>query len=648
MPANKKKKTSTKKVTAKRSSAKTRQTRIKLVTDKKETVKKVQQKSSTFGKSISFNNLEDGITSLINDIAFFRDISNDFSDDSFKHDCNELTMLDKYATSILKDSIRIQSNSEPFCLAIVGNFSSGKSTFINSLLGKDICPEDIDRTTSSVTRFVYSPSISVWQIIEKSGQLTKKEITNQKYQQLVAKGSNKKNEKLSFEYRYPWEDLRDITIIDTPGFSSSDDIRSESSGDSETTEEIIASDADVLFWVIDIQNGEIKRDELERLDRLVNNSAEHLKIYIILNKADLKPHVSQRTEIRKKVMHATDRYAQDIYLYSARSEKKDNKSDLEKLINELKKQLNEQAKSPKGNWELKVNVQTDPCDDSQTFSINNSNNNYDLSTDKSIGLSRGEILKKLNELKAIKPELLSIKLKREQRKYLSSKKTVIKELSSKIKILIKTTKKSKECENSLTTKIDIEKKLDKWRKDICHNFESQFQANVHEQSCRIISNCVKLEDGLWSCFATIEPGTLLREINTMLKAQSPKIFTSSKLMMVDEILNKNDIITNYEAYCYDISTSMIEVIKKDFESKSKSTKILPNKIQYAGDSTFEYNRVLVIKCLNVKFEEFLNSFLTTTIIEARTINDTTIKLKTESLKTIDLKLDEYIKRNKLC
>jgi len=38
-------------------------------------------------------------------------------------------------------------------VAVVGDFSSGKSTFINALLGQDLCPVDVAPTTSSITYF---------------------------------------------------------------------------------------------------------------------------------------------------------------------------------------------------------------------------------------------------------------------------------------------------------------------------------------------------------------------------------------------------------------------------------------------------------------------------------------------------------------
>ena len=44
---------------------------------------------------------------------------------------------------------------EPMQIAIIGQFSSGKSTFLNALLGQDILPTGITPTTSKVCKICY-------------------------------------------------------------------------------------------------------------------------------------------------------------------------------------------------------------------------------------------------------------------------------------------------------------------------------------------------------------------------------------------------------------------------------------------------------------------------------------------------------------
>ena len=57
--------------------------------------------------------------------------------------------------------IKRQLESRTLRLAIVGEFSSGKSTLINSLLGQELLAADIEPTTAVATRLTWSPSFQV-------------------------------------------------------------------------------------------------------------------------------------------------------------------------------------------------------------------------------------------------------------------------------------------------------------------------------------------------------------------------------------------------------------------------------------------------------------------------------------------------------
>src|SRR5690349_15130622 len=77
---------------------------------------------------------------------------------------------------------------ELFLLVIVGEFNSGKSTFINALLGADVLPEGVTPTTATINLLRY-------------GEAT----TEHKTADYVT------------ERTYPAEFLREISIVDTPG-----------------------------------------------------------------------------------------------------------------------------------------------------------------------------------------------------------------------------------------------------------------------------------------------------------------------------------------------------------------------------------------------------------------------------------------------
>src|SRR5687767_8818133 len=77
---------------------------------------------------------------------------------------------------------------EMFLLVIVGEFNSGKSTFINALLSEDVLPEGATPTTASINILRYGP------------QPTEVDVSD-----------------FVVERTFPAPFLRDISIVDTPG-----------------------------------------------------------------------------------------------------------------------------------------------------------------------------------------------------------------------------------------------------------------------------------------------------------------------------------------------------------------------------------------------------------------------------------------------
>lgn len=77
---------------------------------------------------------------------------------------------------------------ELFLLVIVGEFNSGKSSFINAMLGADVLPEGVTPTTATINLLRYGP------------QATERETGD-----------------FVTERTYPADFLREISIVDTPG-----------------------------------------------------------------------------------------------------------------------------------------------------------------------------------------------------------------------------------------------------------------------------------------------------------------------------------------------------------------------------------------------------------------------------------------------
>ena len=74
----------------------------------------------------------------------------------------------------------IQLNHEYFELVVVGDFSRGKSTFINAMLGRKILPSNSKPTMTIISKIVYSekPTYSLFYKTGKIRQIDEKEFNS--------------------------------------------------------------------------------------------------------------------------------------------------------------------------------------------------------------------------------------------------------------------------------------------------------------------------------------------------------------------------------------------------------------------------------------------------------------------------------------
>lgn len=168
-------------------------------------------------------------------------------------------------------------------IAIVGEFSSGKTSLVNRILNPDNDPEIIDLPTSSkettaiptyieyapdfYSRFV-APNGELKTIDTVTFQLTKKEIIDQvNVLSLID----------TFVLGYQNKNIQNISILDTPGFGSNNKKLIEKTV-------VAIKEASAVFWLIDANTGEMNQSS-------INIIKEHLKgteLYVILNKCDTK------------------------------------------------------------------------------------------------------------------------------------------------------------------------------------------------------------------------------------------------------------------------------------------------------------------------------------------------------------------------
>ncbi len=119
---------------------------------------------------------------------------------------------------------------EKFELVVVGEFSRGKSTFVNAMLGKKILPARKKATTAVISKIIYSDEPKYY-LHYKDETKNIEEISEEKFLKLIApKESAPEEEKKSeqdfldtidfADIAYPLEFCKDnVEIVDTPGIN---------------------------------------------------------------------------------------------------------------------------------------------------------------------------------------------------------------------------------------------------------------------------------------------------------------------------------------------------------------------------------------------------------------------------------------------
>ena len=106
--------------------------------------------------------------------------------------------------------------SEPLRVAVAGSVSSGKSTLINALLGRDIAPVDAGDCTKVVTSFRYGFPESVETRGDGGGRATIPLRSGQTLDEVVLDLTGV----ASLVVRISSDRLRSLTLVDTPGLDS--------------------------------------------------------------------------------------------------------------------------------------------------------------------------------------------------------------------------------------------------------------------------------------------------------------------------------------------------------------------------------------------------------------------------------------------
>lgn len=122
------------------------------------------------------------------------------------------------------ENTREVAKDETFKVAVCGHFSTGKSSFINAIIGTELCPVDIKITTKASTRFLYGTPA----IYEVGGRRRKISISD--YQRIV-QGKGGEHSTVSFEVYLDNPILQKFIFIDTPGRGADDGVIGDDDGE---------------------------------------------------------------------------------------------------------------------------------------------------------------------------------------------------------------------------------------------------------------------------------------------------------------------------------------------------------------------------------------------------------------------------------
>lgn len=167
-------------------------------------------------------------------------------------------------------------------IAFVGEFSAGKTSIVNRILSQD----DKDapqlpvssKATTAIATYISGGSDLNFQFTDPYGKLKNIERTTfEKVNKEILEEIEVSPIITYFVMSYNNKNLRKISILDTPGFNSTD------KEDARRTADVIR-EADALFWVFDANTGEINQTSL----KIIREHLQGLPLYVIINKADTK------------------------------------------------------------------------------------------------------------------------------------------------------------------------------------------------------------------------------------------------------------------------------------------------------------------------------------------------------------------------
>ena len=181
-------------------------------------------------------------------------------------------------------------------IAVGGGFSAGKSQFINSFF-KDTnnlsLPTQMDPTTAIPSYVIHEKENKILDITNKNGIVDFTNIAPNILNQLTHNADDRLDFQFNIKEILPFmivgtefsdDKYSNICFIDTPGYNP--DSSNNKADDISTAKEFL-SNSSALLWLVatDASSGNLTQSDLDFLQDL---NLENKKLYIVINKADLR------------------------------------------------------------------------------------------------------------------------------------------------------------------------------------------------------------------------------------------------------------------------------------------------------------------------------------------------------------------------
>lgn len=201
-----------------------------------------------------------------------------------------------------------QEGSRPLIVLVMGEFKTGKSTFINTILGEEILRSDVAPATAVTSLLCFGSEKKVW-LHYADGR--KAEYSFAKLAEITAEGDDSKRairESLAYvEIALPNDTLKRINLIDTPGLNVHRESHIRNT-------ENFKDKADVVLWVFNAARS-ATRSEIQKIKSL----GERLKPFAIVNRIDnIDEEEESVEEVIESIEKRLDRAVQGVFGLSSK------------------------------------------------------------------------------------------------------------------------------------------------------------------------------------------------------------------------------------------------------------------------------------------------------------------------------------------